>query len=269
MATDFERWASIGQSVGLEGVELRQFITQQQADERDRRVEEREIEKSRQAVEMEEKRLAAEERKRVSDLEEKRLAAEREIEKARLASAAEIEEKRLAAEERKRAAELEERRLTAEIEERKRVTEAQERRETEERRVQVELKKLELESSKEIEIHRLEVRAENSRSTSDNSFGDGSSIGRNKVIQLPMFEEEKDDLDTYISRFERTCVMYGVRSTDWSTQLARLLKGTALEVYQRIPEESFSSYDVLKYALLKRFQMTEGGYIKRFLKVVR
>src|SRR5208282_3169091 len=66
------------------------------------------------------------------------------------------------------------------------------------------------------------------------------------------------------SRSERTCVMYGVRSTDWSTQLARLLKGTALEVYQRIPEESSSNYDVLKYALLKRFQGTEGGYRKRF-----
>jgi len=92
MATDFERWASIGQSVGLEGVELRQFITQQQADERARRVEEREIEKARLASAAE-----AEERKRGAELEEKRLAAE--IEKARLASAADIEEKRLAAEE--------------------------------------------------------------------------------------------------------------------------------------------------------------------------
>ena len=81
MATDFERWASIEQGVGLKGVELRQFITQQQADERARRVEEREIEKSRLVAELEE-------RKRVADLEEKRLAAE--IEKARLVSAADI-----------------------------------------------------------------------------------------------------------------------------------------------------------------------------------
>jgi hypothetical protein len=79
-----------------------------------------------------------------------------------------------------------------------------------------------------------------------------------------MFEEDKDDLDAYLGRFERTCATYGVLSAEWSIQLAQLLKGTALEVYQRIPDEDLGDYQTLKMALLKRFQMTEGGYRKRF-----
>ena len=47
-------------------------------------------------------------------------------------------------------------------------------------------------------------------------------------------------------------------------QLARLLKGSALEVYQRLPDEDLDNYDELKRTLLKRFQLTESGFRQRF-----
>jgi hypothetical protein len=60
-------------------------------------------------------------------------------------------------------------------------------------------------------------------------------------------------------------MMYGINQVNWSVQLARFLKGKALGVvYQRIPEYSLRNYEDLKRALMKRFQLTEMGYRKRF-----
>ena len=47
-------------------------------------------------------------------------------------------------------------------------------------------------------------------------------------------------------------------------QLARLLQGKSLEVYQRIRDADVGQYDVLKVQLLKRFRLTEGGNRKKF-----
>jgi len=81
---------------------------------------------------------------------------------------------------------------------------------------------------------------------------------------LPPFNEEKDDLDAYLSRFEHSCQAFNVQQEDWSTQLARLLQGQALGVYQRMSDTEVSNYQTLKDNLLQRFRLTEGGYRKRF-----
>ena len=85
-----------------------------------------------------------------------------------------------------------------------------------------------------------------------------------KALKLPPFNEEKDDLDAYLTRFERACVALEVRPEHRSTQWARLLQGKALEVYQRLNDEEVDDYEVLKVQLLKRFRLTEGGYRKKF-----
>jgi len=47
----------------------------------------------------------------------------------------------------------------------------------------------------------------------------------------------------------------------WSFQLARFLQGRALDVCQRMTDEDVGDYDLKN--LLKRFRLTEGGYIKK------
>jgi hypothetical protein len=71
-------------------------------------------------------------------------------------------------------------------------------------------------------------------------------------------------LDGYLLRFERTCEAYEVKRELWSITLATHLNGKALEVYQRLSTSEAKSYDRLKSCLLKRFQLTEGGYRKKF-----
>jgi len=74
----------------------------------------------------------------------------------------------------------------------------------------------------------------------------------------------KDDLDAYLIRFERACAVFEIRTEFWSTQLARLLQGRSLDVYQRLPAEKVDNYESLKNQLLQRFRLTEGGYRKKF-----
>ena len=94
-----------------------------------------------------------------------------------------------------------------------------------------------------------------SGSHNDNTGGD---------LKLPSFNEERDDLDAFLCRFERACQAYNVRPDEYSMQLAKLLQGKSLEVYQRLSEAEISDYEALKMNLLKRFNLTEGGYRKKF-----
>jgi len=78
-------------------------------------------------------------------------------------------------------------------------------------------------------------------------------------LKLRPFNEEKDDLDAYLTRFERACIVFEIRTEQWFTQLAKLLQGRSFEVYHRLAASEVDHYGALKAQLLKRFQ-TEGGY---------
>ena len=81
---------------------------------------------------------------------------------------------------------------------------AQVEKEKAEREVEFQLKKLQLEL-----IARV-------RETQSNTSVDGSGdhsvshVPNIKAMKLPPFHEEKDDLDAYLSRFERTCRAFNV-----------------------------------------------------------
>ena len=68
----------------------------------------------------------------------------------------------------------------------------------------------------------------------------------------------------YLTRFEKACIAFEIRTEHWSTQLARLLQGRSLEVYQRLAASKVDDYGGLKAQLLKRFRLTEGGYQKKY-----
>jgi len=38
-----------------------------------------------------------------------------------------------------------------------------------------------------------------------------------KALKLPLFNDEKDDLDAYLIRFERACAAVEIRPEFWST----------------------------------------------------
>ncbi|XP_041379581.1 trichohyalin-like [Gigantopelta aegis] len=79
-----------------------------------------------------------------------------------------------------------------------------------------------------------------------------------KGPKLPYFEEGKDDMDVYLQRFERYANAQQWSRDKWAMHLSALLKGKTLEVYSRLPPDQAFQYDVLKTALLRRFDLTSG-----------
>ena len=82
--------------------------------------------------------------------------------------------------------------------------------------------------------------------------------------KLPYFEESKDKMDSYLSRFEKYATANKWDKNVWAAYLSALLKGGAVDVYDRLSTEDAADYDKLKDALLKNFDMTERGFRKKF-----
>ena len=82
--------------------------------------------------------------------------------------------------------------------------------------------------------------------------------------KLPYFDESKDKMDSYLSRFEKYATANKWDKNVWAAYLSALLKGRALDVYDRLSVDDAADYDKLKDALLKNFDMTERGFRKKF-----
>ena len=146
-----------------------------------------------------------------------------------------------AQERRERASECEEQRQIREAEEQKQIREA----EAEER-----------EKARSYELERLRIEVENRKA--------GTAFKIERGPKLPAYDEHNDSMDAYIRRFEIYATANRWGNSDWATYLASLLKGSALEVYTQMATGDINNYSKLKIALLKRFQLTEEGFRKKF-----
>ena len=200
-------------------------------------------------------------------LEEEKLLLEEE----RRRKEKEKEEKRRQLEEEK-----EERRRILEEDRRKEEEEKEERRrredeERETRRQERELRKLELEAEllkqkEAIEAAKREHELELARLAQGRNDTERAEVreDRAKAPKLPSFVDGKDDLDAYLQRFERFATTAKWEKTGWASKLSALLSGRALEVYSRLSEEAAQDYDRVKLALMKRYDLTEDGYRRKF-----
>jgi len=79
-----------------------------------------------------------------------------------------------------------------------------------------------------------------------------------KALKLPPFDEDKDDLDAYLIRFEPARIASEVRQKHRPTQYE------TLEIYQWLADDEVDYYDVLEAQLLKRLRKIKKEYRKRF-----
>jgi len=170
-----------------------------------------------------------------------------------------VEELKRQEEEKKRAFELEKLKIEAEVERAK--IEAE--KESERRRQEFELRKMEMDHDLRLREVQVNVEQDGGGEGGVPRSNRGHSVAM-KALKLPLFNDEKDDLDAYLITFERACAAFEIRPEFWSTQLARLLQGRSLDVYQRLPAEEVHNYESLKTQLLKLFRLTEGRYRKKF-----
>ena len=239
-AVKMQKFIQLGEKFGLEGEKLLEFVREQEEKEDKRRDEERD------------------EKRREEEREEKRRQLEEEREEKRRRFEEEKEERRRMLEEDKRKEEEEK-------EERRR----REDEERETRRQERELRKLEMEAElmkqkEAIEAAKREHELEIARLAVENA--DGGPVVREdraKAPKLP-FVDGKDDLDAYLQRFERFAETAKWKKDGWASKLSALLSRRALEVYSRLSEDTAKDYDRVKIALMKRYDLTEDGYRRKF-----
>ena len=286
-----DRLIQMGKDLGYAGEKLQDFVKQQQDYERGERIAERELERDRIAAEKD--KLAAQEKDREIELariaaEEAKADKERELERDRIAAQEKERADNLAAQEKERADKLAAQEKDREIELAKITAE----RDIEMARIEGiaeqaerdrELKRTELETdresklSSEIELEKLKHsfemkhlelmgQLEVQRATFKTELEKQKSekLAHARDPKLPYFEESKDKMDSYLSRFEKYATANKWDKNVWAAYLSALLKGRALDVYDRLSTEDAADYDKLKDALLKNFDMTERGFRKKF-----
>ena len=152
-------------------------------------------------------------------------------------------------------------------EDRKRADEAEEKKRADEIRfAQIEAAKeqAKIEAEKELALKELELKAQQSQAGASLAATPPPRNKDAKSPKLPSFVDEKDELDSYLLRFERYAENASWEKDTWAIKLSALLTGRAMDVYTRMSDADASDYDKLKKALLTRYNYTEDGYRKRF-----
>ena len=125
--------------------------------------------------------------------------------------------------------------------------------------IMIKRQELEDEHNREMDILKLKVQIAEKASSESNSQHFMSSKPK-----LPKFDEDKDDMDLYLARFERFARTLKWKRDEWAMCLSTLLTGKGLQVYASMPDSDADGYDRLKVALLKQYRLTEERFRRKF-----
>ena len=78
---------------------------------------------------------------------------------------------------------------------------------------------------------------------------------------------DADDIESYLTTFERIMAANEVSRERWSFQLAPHLTRKAQQAYAALPPEDAKTYDMVKEAILRRYDINEETYRQRFRKL--
>ena len=76
----------------------------------------------------------------------------------------------------------------------------------------------------------------------------------------------EDDIENFISAFERIATQQGWTKDLWGPQLAGLLTGKARATYTSLCAEDAADYSKIKCAIFQRYEMNEETHCRRFLR---
>ncbi|CAH1242361.1 ZSCAN9 [Branchiostoma lanceolatum] len=91
----------------------------------------------------------------------------------------------------------------------------------------------------------------------------GTGEVKAKAPRLPCYVEG-EEIDGYLLRFERFARANEWKEHLWAPTLSALLTGKALDVFSRMSEADAKDYNKVKEAVLKRYELTEDGFRKKF-----
>ena len=152
---------------------------------------------------------------------------------------------------------IENNRIEREEEKEKEKSEREDRLLERNRRKEEEDRKLEYER---LELEKRKLDSLSSGSSHSTNAQDSFSVA---VPKLKLYESG-EDITAYLIRFENLAKLSGWPKESWSTRLALLFSGDALNVYSTLPDDVCRNYDQLKDAILKAFRKTTEQYRREF-----
>ncbi|XP_070206607.1 uncharacterized protein [Littorina saxatilis] len=232
--TYYQKFMTLGTQMELKGDSLRAF-----ADAKIKEIED--VRANKERLSLEKKKLAMEERK----LEEARVEAQkqREFEESIAQKQREMEEKKLgeAREEAQKQRDFEEAKV-----------QRMERMESE--RID-EMKKLQDEAQRHAE--RLEEqRANNQRAHQKARDG----MVESTKVTLPAFDENKEDIEAYLTKFERFAEELDWDQTTWARRVSTKLNVKATTLIGDMSKEDARDYQLVKKELLRGFRCTAESF---------
>ena len=87
----------------------------------------------------------------------------------------------------------------------------------------------------------------------------GSKEGEAKLVKLTV----QDDIESYLVTFERVMRAYEVKENRWAVKLAPQLTGKAQQAYVAMRAEDAGTYQLLKEAILRRYDISDETYTDR------
>ncbi|XP_070207976.1 uncharacterized protein [Littorina saxatilis] len=243
----------------LSQVQIRKQLAEQKLTEEEARMRQEEARMRQEEARRKQKREEEEARMRQ---EEARRKQEREEEEARRKREREEEEAR-----RKQEREEEEARMRQEEARRKREREEEEARRKREREGEEQRRRQRL-----YELEEAKLVAELERAQS--AAAAPAPIAHDPAIQpvrlkIDKFDETKEELDTFLGRFERAATLSGWNGETWGARLGTLLTGFAADVYLELPLENASNYDVVVESLRSSFRWTADAYRSKFRQATK
>ena len=86
---------------------------------------------------------------------------------------------------------------------------------------------------------------------------------KNRDVKVAKLTDD-DDIEAYLTTFERLIVAYEIPQRRWAFKLASQLVGKAQQAYAAMSTEDSANYTQLKQAILRRYNITEESYRQRF-----
>ncbi|XP_070182462.1 uncharacterized protein [Littorina saxatilis] len=243
--TYYQKFMTLGTQMELKGDSLRAF-----ADAKMKEIED--VRANKERLSLEKKKLAMEERK----LEEARVEAQkqRDFEDAKAQRMEGIAQKQREMEEKKLGEAREEAQKQRDFEEAK--VQRMERMESE--RID-EMKKLQDEAQRHAE--RLEEqRANNQRAHQKARDG----MVESTKVTLPAFDENKEDIEAYLTKFERFAEELDWDQTTWARRVSTKLNVKATTLIGDMSKEDARDYQLVKKELLRGFRCTAESYREKF-----
>ena len=157
--------------------------------------------------------------------------------------------------------EEERKRLEAQWERERQEHIAEKERERQRREEDLRIRDQELRAQMELFAKMVESKKAESSSGASSRAADGEL----RVVKLA----DRDDIEAYLTTFERLMSAYNIPKDRWIFKLAPQLSGKAQQAYAALTTEDALEYDGVKAAILRRYDITEETYRQRFREITK